>query len=380
MTGRIATAVGFRVMSAVVVGLSGGCHWEHPAVFDHRWSIAIYGGPSPFRLSSPPTIVNPVITARAVTDVKARYVADPFMVYHDSTWYMFFEVMRDAPGVGADIGLATSPDGLHWKYERLVLDEKYQLGYPYVFEWSGEFYMTPDAHGSGAVRLYKATRFPTDWVFVRNLFPGMYADPSLAYYEGKWWAFVCGDSRGGHYDDMLQVYYADSLFGQWHPHSMNPISTDKSQARPGGRLLVCGDGTGDGPTSVARPVPGAAPRLGQPTPVLGSGRARLGGKAGASRERLYRLTQACRPGYGNRVRVFEITRLSPTYYEEREISESPIVRSSGKNNTWNMWGMHTVDPHPISANRWIACVDGDAVTSAGSIATVALLIRQVMKQ
>ena len=36
--------------------------------------------------------------------------------------------------------------------------------------------------------------------------------------------------------------------------------------------------------------------------------------------------------------------------------EAPLLRGSG--HGWNARGMHTLDPHPVSAGRWTAAVDG----------------------
>ncbi|NQW05295.1 MAG: hypothetical protein HQ485_14915, partial [Acidobacteria bacterium] len=57
-----------------------------------QWSIGIYTGADPLTLEAPRGLVNPVVTARHVTDAPARFVADPFMLRADSTWHMFFEV------------------------------------------------------------------------------------------------------------------------------------------------------------------------------------------------------------------------------------------------------------------------------------------------
>ncbi|PYK99714.1 MAG: hypothetical protein DME19_07665 [Verrucomicrobia bacterium] len=79
------------------------------------WSIGIYKGTSPLDFFDSPDVPNPVLTAGAVTDVKAEFVADPFWIKEDSSWYMFFEVMNGVVGHG-EIGLATSTDGYRWKY------------------------------------------------------------------------------------------------------------------------------------------------------------------------------------------------------------------------------------------------------------------------
>lgn len=91
-----------------------------------KWSIGIYIGESPFNFVSPENISNPVLTAKNVTDVAADFVADPFMIKENSTWYMFFEVMNSRTQQG-DIGLAITNDGLKWVYKQIVLDEPFHL-------------------------------------------------------------------------------------------------------------------------------------------------------------------------------------------------------------------------------------------------------------
>jgi hypothetical protein len=274
-----------------------------------KWSIAMYAGNSPLHLSAAPGVSNPVISAADVTDVPARFVADPFMVKVDGLWHMFFEVLNNASNKG-DIGRATSKDGLAWKYERIVLQESFHLSYPYVFQWKDDFYMIPETLGGEAVRLYRAARFPDEWVLVKDLVPGKHADPSIFYHDKKWWLFTCPTP---HQHDTLNLYSADSPDGNWIKHPSSPIiSGNKSIARPGGRVLDF-----DG--------------------------------------RLLRFTQDCVPTYGKQVRAFEITELTATIYKEHEVAESPVLVPDG--SAWNASGMHHVDPHRVDG-KWLACVDG----------------------
>jgi hypothetical protein len=46
------------------------------------------------------------------------------------------------------------------------------LSYPYSFTWKGHVYMVPESGQAGAVRLYRAERFPRSWVFVGTLVQG----------------------------------------------------------------------------------------------------------------------------------------------------------------------------------------------------------------
>src|SRR5690348_3959539 len=88
------------------------------------WSIGIFSGPSLSELKPVPGIEMPVLSAQHVTDVRAEFVADPFMIQAKNTWNMFFEVMNSQTDKG-DIGLAASRDGLKWDYQQIVLSEPF---------------------------------------------------------------------------------------------------------------------------------------------------------------------------------------------------------------------------------------------------------------
>lgn len=274
------------------------------------WSIGIYTGLSPLALTPAPAVRNPVLTAADVTDMPTAFVADPFLLRVGATWYLFFESLHAEFDRGV-IGLATSTDGWHWHYDRVVLHEPFHLSYPYVFAWQGAYYMVPETLEAGAVRLYQARQFPYAWRCVADLLPGQYADPTLFQADGLWWMFVCPTP---YEHDTLALYYAATLHGPWQAHPQNLlIQGDAQRARPGGRVT----------------------RLGT---------------------RLIRYAQDDAPYYGRQVRAFEITTLTTTQYAERELDVSPILRPSGVG--WNAKGMHHVDPQPLADGTWVASVDG----------------------
>ncbi|ARV57694.1 hypothetical protein BZZ01_02715 [Nostocales cyanobacterium HT-58-2] len=277
-----------------------------------RWSIGIYTGKSPVHFTSPKEIKNPVLTRRNVSDVRAGFVADPFMIKVDQTWFMFFEVLNQQTRRG-EIGLATSEDTVNWKYEQIVLAEPFHLSYPQVFEWMNEYYMIPETHQANSIRLYKASKFPTEWSFIGNLKSGaLFLDASIFRYADKWWLFT--ETNPQHNFDTLRLYYADELLGSWTEHPKSPIISGNAHiARPGGRVVVMND-------------------------------------------KIIRYTQDCQPYYGTQVRAFEITELTTTSYKEREIDQSLILKPTGVG--WNGAGMHHIDSHFIEEGKWIACVDG----------------------
>jgi hypothetical protein len=274
------------------------------------WSIGIYTGESPFKLSSQENIKNPVLTAKDVIDVSAEFVADPFMVYENGTWYMFFEVMNIETNRG-EIGLATSTDGIEWNYQKIILRESFHLSYPYVFKWDNSYYMVPESNASNSIRLYQATDFPEQWSYLNTLIEGQnFKDSSVVYFQDKWWLFTTTGNN-----DFLRLYYAESLTGKWIEHPKSPIiQRDFHIARPGGRMTIFDN-------------------------------------------KLFRYSQDCQPfRYGNKVRAFEITELSTTNYSEKSVNENPIIGASGYG--WNADGMHNIDPHIVNKGDWIACVDG----------------------
>jgi hypothetical protein len=83
----------------------------------------MYVGNSPLAVSPPAGITNPVLTSDDVTDASASFVADPFMLFKDAGWHMFFEVLVD----NGDIGYASSLDGLNWTYQQIVINETFHM-------------------------------------------------------------------------------------------------------------------------------------------------------------------------------------------------------------------------------------------------------------
>ncbi len=278
------------------------------------WSIGIYQGQSLFDLR-PATAANPVLTAEHMTDLTASYVADPFMAPHGDKWFMFFEAWNWHERKG-EIVLATSDDALRWKYEQSVLAEPFHLSYPHVFSDAGEWYMVPESHQAGGVRLYRSKQFPYEWELVGEILTGPYfADSTLFRHGDVWWLFTDAKAET---NDTLRLFYSEALLGPWKEHPCSPIvQGDPSCARPAGKVLLLPQDT-------------KAPNL-------------------------VRFAQNCQPHYGTDVRAVEIMSLTATDYAERPVLGRPLLGPSA--HGWNARGMHHVDLHRMQSG-WIATVDG----------------------
>jgi hypothetical protein len=286
--------------------------YQMKRVLGRVYSIGIYAGSSPLELRASGGVGNPILTRNSMPGLLATFVADPFMIPVDGTWFMFFELMNWRPGCRkGEIALATSRDARTWKYEGIVLAEPFHLSYPYVFEWNSEYYMVPESSAAGSVRLYRAKPFPNRWVLDTILLRGpVHFDNCLFHRSGRWWMLTETDEQLG----TLSLFHAPELAGPWTEHPRSPVvRSDLRIARPAGRVVSVSD-------------------------------------------RLIRFAQDCRSQYGASVSAVEITRLTTTEYEETEIGGNPVLAGSGQG--WNQLGMHHVDPHRLEDGSWIACVDG----------------------
>ena len=292
-------------LTGLIIGILIG--WKRGIPFlmkQGQYSIGIYSGTTPFSLTSNK---NPVLTAKNIDDIDARFVADPFMINNNQSWFMFFEVYNERTQQG-DIGLAKSEDGYSWKYQKIVIDAPYHLSYPFVFKDKNTFYMIPETSSIYSVNLYKAIEFPQKWQFVKTIIKGNYRDSTILFYDGYWWVFTSDR------DDMLHIFYSKELLGKWYPHPQNPVVyRQKSKARSCGRIIMF-------------------------------------------KNKIYRFSQDCEKIYGHQVRSFEITELTQNSYREIEVRENPVL-SPGKTG-WNSGSMHHIDLHQLKSGSWIACVDG----------------------
>lgn len=175
--------------------------------------------------------------------------------------------------------------------------------------------MIPDSTGSDTVRMYKAHDFPNEWKLVKTLLNGNFVEPTLFRSRDMWWMFAESNPNG---NDRLSLFFAEDLEGPWMEHPMSPIVNGNGHiARPGGSIL-----------NVANS--------------------------------LIRFTQDDEPSYGNKLWAFEITHLSKTDYQEKQVGNIPVLREGAM--SWNNLGIHHIDLHQEAQDFWLAFVSGHGDT------------------
>ncbi len=112
------------------------------------------------------------------------------------------------------------------------------------------------------------------------------------------------------------IFSSPSLRGPYTEHPSSPMFVgDMSRARPAGRVVVDAGGP-------------------------------------------LRFGQDNREGYGKRVRMVKIKKLSVSEYDEEVIQPDPVLHE--EHGGWNSYGMHHLSAVRLQDGRWVAAVDGNA--------------------
>jgi len=255
------------------------------------------------------------VTGKDFEQWNGKAVADPFAMFRNSIWYLFFELFQRGKKK-AVIGAASSEDLVNWKPLGIVLDQPHHLSYPFVFEHDGQVYMMPESKSVRRVDLFRAVEFPYRWEFEKTILGGRLMDCSMVQHSGRFWLFA------GWRSYMLKLFYASSPLGPWKAHWMPLIrGYCKSSTRPGGRPL-------------------------------------------SHEGKLIRFSQDCKKCYGHQLRAWHITKMNRLWYSEKPLFQAPILSGSG--HGWNAERMHHIDAFrvPIVAKdlqgnqEWLAFVDG----------------------
>jgi hypothetical protein len=131
-------------------------------------------------------------------------------------------------------------DGFTLAQTQPVVEEKFHLSYPFVFEIKGQLYMIPESAEAKKVLLYRCQSFPFEWQLERVLLDNTKAyDPTLVEKDGKYWLFMNQKAhKGASGFDELFLYWSNSWpDGTWHAHPQNPVVSDVRRARPAGRIF-----------------------------------------------------------------------------------------------------------------------------------------------
>jgi hypothetical protein len=217
-------------------------------------------------------------------------MADPFLWEAAGSQYLLFEEVAAGQSRGRLGCVEVLKDG-SCSEMKIILERPYHLSYPCVVPRNGDQFLLPESAEADRVDIYRFSSFPWEVELVSSPIEGLaLVDTTPVFLDDHWYFFT---TTAGPFMETL-LFSAARLEGPWSLHPCNPVSTTVRNSRSAGQLFWR-----DG--------------------------------------RLFRPTQDCSVRYGYGIVVNEVTKLTPSEFEEHPVSYvspswSPGLRGT---HTWN---------------------------------------------
>jgi len=128
-----------------------------------------------------------------------RIWADPFIVFHNNVYNIFFEEKYNKQSRGHISNIQIDEKGNLLTNSEVVLQEEYHLSYPFVFSYDNQHYMLPESAEISELYLYLSHDFPKGWKKHKLLLSGFKTyDPTLHFHNGFWYLFCTVKSDDNH--------------------------------------------------------------------------------------------------------------------------------------------------------------------------------------
>jgi len=162
--------------------------------------------------------------------------ADPVLFMRDGRLWLFFEHLIES-GRTAQISCGVLAGDGTLAEVRPVLRRSHHLSYPQVFEAEGEVYMLPEGAQGGGLDLYRAHRFPDEWVLETRLLDFRCVDSSIFRHGDSWWMLTSPQVVPGH-APITWLLRSQRLTGPWSFHPGGNVAADVRIARGAGAPFV----------------------------------------------------------------------------------------------------------------------------------------------
>lgn len=200
------------------------------ALFHYQWQL---------RFSLDKNHSNAYSNLNKLIPPKDRFWADPFIIFKDNMYYVFFEEFVYRKNKAHISFLTIKKNGIYSKPTR-ILERSYHLSYPFVFSFNAKYYMIPESSANNTIDIYECTKFPEKWEFHKTLIENITAtDSTLFYKNGKWWLFTSITKyKNQKRENELSLFYSDSpMSSEWISHPKNPIVSNIKGSRSAGKIF-----------------------------------------------------------------------------------------------------------------------------------------------
>ena len=164
--------------------------------------------------------------------------ADPAVCELDGGAWLFFEEIVDPSRVGHICCGRLKPDGALVDV-RAVLQQPHHLSFPQIICADGEVFLLPESAQGGGVDLYRAARFPDEWVLEKRLLDFRCVDSSIFQSAGSWWMTTSPQVVPGH-APITWLLRADDITGPWRFEPGGLVASDVRIARGAGSVFTDG--------------------------------------------------------------------------------------------------------------------------------------------
>lgn len=171
------------------------------------------------------------------------------------------------------------------------LKSSQHLAYPFIFKDNLSSFLIPEMSESGAQSIYKIENRVAS--LIGNITDFQLVDSSLLKYNNKYYLFA--SQKNNYPNEKLFIFFADTLFGPYDSHPLNPVKVDVRGARMAGAFI-------------------------------------------SKEDKLIRPAQNSAVHYGESIELFEILELSPTHFHEQWIGRINPPKIGKKNSA----GTHTI--------------------------------------
>jgi len=176
---------------------------------------------------------------RKIIPDSSVFQADPFIVYKNDKYYVFYEELKFEDYHGYLRAAELDVKNGKLINDKIILKLDYHLSFPNVFEENDTFYMIPESADSRSVDLFECTEFPYVWQKKQTLIDNIQAvDTTPLKTKEGWYLFTSEIVDGASCDDELSIYKSNDLFNQpFTKLYQDPIISDVTNARMAGHFI-----------------------------------------------------------------------------------------------------------------------------------------------
>jgi len=169
---------------------------------------------------------------------RKKFLADPFLVKHNSKTYCFAEEYDHVKKKGHIVCFTLDKKKLD---KKIILNENFHLSFPFVFKFKNNFFMCPDTSKISEIRLYKNIDFPFKWKFYKTIKKNIKSVDNIIFKKNNlWWLFTNVDqSNCDDFSHDLSIFYSKygPLTEKWKSHPQNPIKINSLESRNAGIIF-----------------------------------------------------------------------------------------------------------------------------------------------